>query len=127
MDSTLLPVAVIIDEADDPESVFLCCHKIIAIAIVADPAGCDKVIVITDDMVGEDGYIFCHCPWDPEDVLTKLYPGDVFLVEDEATFMGYRIENLYDFFMLFVFMSGTAAVILFLLSGKLQKMMKGIE
>ena len=50
-----------------------------------------KVIVITDDMVGEDGYIFCHCPWDPEDVLTKLYPGDVFLVEDEATFMGYRI------------------------------------
>ena len=43
------------------------------------------------------------------------------------SFMGYPIENLYDFFMLFVFMSGTAAVILFLLSGKLQKMMKGIE
>lgn len=43
------------------------------------------------------------------------------------SFMGYPIENLYDFFMLFVFMSGTAAVVLFLLSGKLQKMMKGIE
>ena len=43
------------------------------------------------------------------------------------SFMGYPIENLYNFFMLFVFMSGTAAVILFLLSGKLQKMMKGIE
>lgn len=43
------------------------------------------------------------------------------------SFMGYPIENLYDFFMLFVFMSGTAAVILFLLSGKLQRMMKGIE
>lgn len=43
------------------------------------------------------------------------------------SFMGYPIENLYDFFMLFVFMSGTAAIILFLLSGKLQKMMKGIE
>ena len=43
------------------------------------------------------------------------------------SFMGYPIEHLYDFFMLFVFMSGTAAVILFLLSGKLQKMMKGIE
>lgn len=41
--------------------------------------------------------------------------------------MGYQVENLYDFFMLFVFMSGAAAVILFLLSGKLQKMMKGIE
>ncbi len=40
------------------------------------------------------------------------------------SFMGYRIENLFDFFMLFVFMSGIAAVILFLLSGKLQKMME---
>ena len=39
------------------------------------------------------------------------------------SFMGYRIESLFDFFMLFVFMSGTAAVILFLLSGKLQKIM----
>lgn len=41
-------------------------------------------------------------------------------------FLGYEIESLYDFFMLFVFMSGTAAVILFLLSGKLQKMMKDV-
>lgn len=41
--------------------------------------------------------------------------------------LGYQVESLYDFFMLFVFMSGAAAVILFLLSGKLQKMMKGIE
>ena len=39
------------------------------------------------------------------------------------SFMGYRIENLFDFFMLFVFMSGAAAVVLFLLSGKLQRMM----
>ena len=50
-----------------------------------------KVIVITEDMVGENGYIECHCPWDPEDVLTKLYVGDIFLVEDEATCKGYRI------------------------------------
>ena len=40
------------------------------------------------------------------------------------SFMGYPIENLFDFFMLFVFMSGAAAVILFLLSGKLKKMME---
>lgn len=43
------------------------------------------------------------------------------------SFLGYPIENLFDFFMLFVFMSGAAAVILFILAGKLQKMMKGIE
>ena len=38
------------------------------------------------------------------------------------SFLGYQVENLYDFFMLFVFMSGSAAVVLFLLSGKLQKL-----
>lgn len=41
--------------------------------------------------------------------------------------LGYQVNNLYDFFMLFVFMSGAAAIILFLCAGKLQKMMKGIE
>lgn len=50
-----------------------------------------RVIVITDKMVGEQGYIDCHCPWDPDDVLTHLYVGDVFLVEDEETCKGYRI------------------------------------
>lgn len=40
------------------------------------------------------------------------------------SFMGYHVENLYDFFLLFVFMSGTAAVVLFLLSGKLQGLMQ---
>ena len=41
------------------------------------------------------------------------------------SFMGYHVENLYDFFLLFVFMSGTAAIVLFFLSGKLQKLMHG--
>lgn len=50
-----------------------------------------KAIVVTDEMVGEQGYINCHCPWDPDDVLTKLYVGDIFLVEDEDTYKGYRI------------------------------------
>lgn len=40
------------------------------------------------------------------------------------SFLGYPVENLFDFFMLFVFMSGAAAVILFLLAGKLQKMIR---
>ena len=40
------------------------------------------------------------------------------------SFLGYQVENLFDFFMLFVFMSGAAAVILFLLAGKLQKMIQ---
>lgn len=50
-----------------------------------------KVIVITDEMVGKQGYINCHCPWDPDDIMTKLYAGDIFLVEDEETCKGYRI------------------------------------
>ena len=40
------------------------------------------------------------------------------------SYLGYQVENLFDFFMLFVFMSGAAAVILFLLAGKLQKMIR---
>lgn len=43
------------------------------------------------------------------------------------SFLGYPIENLFDFFMIFVFMSGVAAVVLFLLSGKLQRMMQTEE
>jgi POT family proton-dependent oligopeptide transporter len=37
-------------------------------------------------------------------------------------FLGFEITNLYEFFMLFVIMTGVAAVILFLLSSWLQKM-----
>lgn len=56
-------------------------------------------------------------------ILSSYYPegGAV------KSFMGYQVATLYDFFMLFVFMAGAAAVILFLLSKKLQNMMGGIE
>ncbi|WP_300704437.1 peptide MFS transporter [Bacteroides sp.] len=55
--------------------------------------------------------------------LSGLYPepGKV------KTLLGYHIETMYDFFMVFVVMSATAALILFLLSKKLQKMMHGVE
>jgi len=48
-------------------------------------------------------------------------------LENPKTFMGYQISNLYDFFMLFVFMAGVASVILFFLSKRLLKMMHGIR
>jgi POT family proton-dependent oligopeptide transporter len=51
--------------------------------------------------------------------LSALYPENGKVTK----FLGYKMENLYDFFMLFVFMSGIAALLLFLLSRKLQKMM----
>lgn len=50
-----------------------------------------RVIQITPEMVGADGTVKCQCPWDPEGVLTDMEPGDFFLVQDEATFKGYRI------------------------------------
>ncbi len=55
--------------------------------------------------------------------LSGLYPepGKV------KTLLGYHIETMYDFFMVFVVMSATASLILFLLSKKLQKMMHGVE
>lgn len=40
---------------------------------------------------------------------------------------GYRIETMFDFFMVFVIMSAAASLLLFLLSKKLQRMMHGVE
>lgn len=40
------------------------------------------------------------------------------------SFLGYSINNLYDFFMLFVFISGTTAILMFMVANKLNKMMK---
>jgi len=44
-----------------------------------------------------------------------------------TSFMGYQITNLYEFFMLFIVMTGIAAALLFLISGILRKMMHGIK
>ncbi|GAB2690638.1 peptide MFS transporter [Mucilaginibacter koreensis] len=43
------------------------------------------------------------------------------------TFVGFTIHNLYEFFMVFVILSGIASVLLFLISGKLKKMMNGVR
>lgn len=55
-------------------------------------------------------------------VLSALYPGE----GQSTSFLGYQINNLYDFFMIFVFMAGAAGIILLLLSKTLQKMAKGV-
>lgn len=47
-------------------------------------------------------------------------------IENPKSFLGYEISNLYDFFMLFVFMAGAASVILFFLSKRLVKLMEGV-
>lgn len=49
------------------------------------------------------------------------------LVDNTKSFIGFKIANLYDFFMLFVVMSGISAVILFLLSKRLLVMMHGVR
>jgi len=46
---------------------------------------------------------------------------------EKPSFLGMKIENLYNFFMIFVFMAGTASVILFLLSKRLLVMMHGVK
>jgi proton-dependent oligopeptide transporter, POT family len=51
--------------------------------------------------------------------LSALYPE----AGKTTSFLGYKMSNTYDFFMLFVMMSGIAAFLLFLLTRKLQKMM----
>jgi POT family proton-dependent oligopeptide transporter len=48
-------------------------------------------------------------------------------VAKEKSLFGIKVNSLYSFFMVFVVMAGVAAVILFLLSSKLLKMMNGIR
>ena len=57
-------------------------------------------------------------------ILSGLYPE---AGGQPKVFLGYEIATMYDFFMLFVIMSGVAAVILFLLSSRLKKLMHGIS
>lgn len=45
----------------------------------------------------------------------------------EKKFLGYKIDSLRSFFMLFVVMAGIASIILFILSSKLLKMMNGVR
>lgn len=51
-------------------------------------------------------------------LLSSLYPDG-----RTTEFLGYRMSNLYEYFLLFVFMAGGASLILFLLTKKLQQMM----
>ncbi len=44
-----------------------------------------------------------------------------------TSFLGYEMTNLFDFFMLFVVMSGAAALVLFLLARMMVKMMHGVR
>jgi proton-dependent oligopeptide transporter, POT family len=48
-------------------------------------------------------------------------------VANTKKFLGVKIDNLYDFFMLFVFMAGAASIVLFFLSKRLLVMMHGVR
>ena len=56
--------------------------------------------------------------------LSELIPSETNPV---TSFIGFKISNLYEFFLLFIIMCGVAALILFVISGKLQKMMAGVK
>ncbi len=57
--------------------------------------------------------------------LAKLH--ELKLPTEYPVFAGFPITSLFEFFMLFVILPGVAAFLLFLLSGKLRKMMHGIR
>jgi POT family proton-dependent oligopeptide transporter len=60
-------------------------------------------------------------------------PEQIKMLEDNniaasnPVFVGMEIHNLYEFFMVFVVLTGIAAIILFLLTPLLRKMMHGIK
>jgi POT family proton-dependent oligopeptide transporter len=55
--------------------------------------------------------------------LAALLPGE----GKSTSFAGYQINNLYDFFMVFVILSGVAAVLLFFLSYWMEKKMGDVK
>ena len=57
-------------------------------------------------------------------VVENIFKGSLI---KEKTFIGYKIDSLYRFFMLFVVMAGIAAIILFITSRKLLHMMNGVR
>src|SRR3989344_5827098 len=57
-------------------------------------------------------------------VIKDVFEGSII---KEKNFLGYKIDSLYSFFMLFVFMAGGASVAFFILSSRLMKMMHGIK
>jgi len=56
-------------------------------------------------------------------MLSKLYPEP----GKSTSFFGHAVNNLNDFFMIFVLLSGVAAIVLFLLSKKMLKLMHGLR
>ena len=49
------------------------------------------VIIANQQMFPYRKYINCHCSCDNDDRLTRLYPDDIFLVEDVENCTGYKI------------------------------------
>jgi POT family proton-dependent oligopeptide transporter len=74
-----------------------------------------KTLYVVKNIVGKKGK-----PDSNTIEVWNLYP-------EKPVFLGIEIKNLYNFFMIFVFMAGGASVILFLLSKKLLKMMHGVR
>lgn len=58
-------------------------------------------------------------------ILSALYPDPA--LPAAPKFVGFEIAGLYEFFMIFVILSGVAAAILFVLTKTLQKMMHGVQ
>lgn len=58
-------------------------------------------------------------------MLSALYPDPS--LPTTPTFIGFEITNLYEFFMIFVLLSGIASAILFVITKTLQKMMHGVR
>jgi POT family proton-dependent oligopeptide transporter len=57
--------------------------------------------------------------------MSELYPDPA--KPEKPVFLGIEISDLHTYFMIFVGFSGVAAIILFFLSFKLQKMMHGVK
>lgn len=95
--------------------------------IKSNNANCNRALMLNDTLLITHDSVDVVKTIDGKKIAVKEERVQTWNLKPEKPTFFVKIENLYDFFMLFVFMAGAASIVLFLLSSKLLKMMNGVR
>lgn len=95
--------------------------------IKSNNANCNRALMLNDTLLITHDSVDVVKTIEGKKVSVKEERVQTWNLKPEKPTFFVKIENLYDFFMLFVFMAGAASVVLFILSSKLLKMMNGVR
>ncbi len=95
--------------------------------IKSNNSNCNRALMLNDTLLITHDSVDVVKTVDGKKISVKEERVQTWNLKPEKPTFFVKIENLYDFFMLFVFMAGAASIVLFLLSSKLLKMMNGVR